>query len=107
LRALAVTGDRRLPSLPDVPTTVELGYPEVVFNPWSTVVMPKGVPQPVADRFIAAFAETMKEPATIKYFEDTGSPVLPPLPGDKLTGFFISETAKMKAIIEKAKIPVE
>ena len=107
LRALVVTGEKRLPSLPDVPTTVELGYPEIVFNPWSTVVMPKGVPKAVADKFIAAFAETMKEPAIVKYYEETGSPVLPPLPGDKLTEFFISESTKMKAIIEKAKIPVE
>lgn len=107
LRPLAVSGTKRLPSLPDVPTTVELGYPQIVFYPWSTVVMPKGVPQPVADKFIAAFAEVMKEPATIEYYEKNGSQVLPPLPGDKLTEFLVSETAKMKAIIEKAKIPVE
>jgi tripartite-type tricarboxylate transporter receptor subunit TctC len=107
LRALAVSGTERLPSLPDVPTTAEVGYPDIVFNPWSTVVMPKGVPKQVADKFIAAFAEVMKEPATIKYYADTGSTILPPMPGEKLTEFFISESRKMKAIIEKAKIPIE
>jgi tripartite-type tricarboxylate transporter receptor subunit TctC len=107
LRAIAVSGTKRLPSLPDVPTTVELGYPGIVFNPWSTVVMPKGVPQPIVDKFVAAFAEVMKEPATIKYYEDTGSTILPPMTGEKLTEFLISEAAKNKAIIERAKIPIE
>jgi tripartite-type tricarboxylate transporter receptor subunit TctC len=107
LRAIAVSGTKRLPSLPDVPTTTELGYPQIVFNPWSTVVMPKGVPQPVVDKFVAAFAEVMKEPATIKYYEDTGSTILPPMTGEKLTEFLLSEAAKNKAIIERAKIPIE
>lgn len=107
LRALATTAATRLPSLPDVPTTAELGYPQITFNPWGTVVMPKGVPKPIADKFIAAFAEVMKEPATIEYYEKTGSQVLPPLPGEKLREFFISESKKMKMIVEKAKIPVE
>lgn len=107
LRALATTAATRLSGLPDVPTTAELGYPQITFNPWGTVVMPKGVPKPVADKFISAFAEVMKEPATIEYYERNGSQVLPPLPGEKLREFLISESAKMKAIVEKAKIPIQ
>ncbi|WP_160170451.1 tripartite tricarboxylate transporter substrate binding protein [Afipia sp. P52-10] len=107
LRPLAVNSDRRLPGLPDVPSVVELGYPQAVFSSWSTVVMPKGVPKDITDKFIKAFGETMADPATAAYFEQTGGQMLPPLPGEKLTEFLKSETTKMKAIIEKAKIPVE
>lgn len=107
LRGLIVTSDQRLSSLPDVPTATDLKYPNMVFNPWSTVVMPKNAPKNVSDKLIAAFAETLKEPATLKYFETTGSQALPPLPGEKLTSFFESESAKLKGIVEKAKIPIE
>jgi tripartite-type tricarboxylate transporter receptor subunit TctC len=45
-RALAVTSAKRLPSLPDVPTMAELGYPQVVVSNWLGLVGPKGMPPP-------------------------------------------------------------
>jgi tripartite-type tricarboxylate transporter receptor subunit TctC len=71
------------------------------------MLMPKDVPKPAADKFMAAFAELMKNPARVQYFEKNGSQVLPPLPGKKLREFLVSESAKMKAVVEKAKIPIE
>jgi hypothetical protein len=35
----------------------------------------------------------MKDPATVQYFEKNGSQVLPPLPGEKLREFLVSESA--------------
>jgi tripartite-type tricarboxylate transporter receptor subunit TctC len=107
LRPLAVSGPTRLPSLPNVPTVAELGYPNAVFISWAAVVMPKGVPQPIADKFTAAFARTMKDPDLIKYYEGQGAQILPPMPGEKLTEFFKAEQEKIKLIVERAKIPVE
>ncbi len=47
LRALAVTGRNRLPSLPNVPTIAESGVPKFEFNSWVGIVAPAGTPQPV------------------------------------------------------------
>src|SRR5207302_5499090 len=45
LRALAVSSKRRSPALPDVPTTTESGYPEVVGESWFAAVVPTGPPR--------------------------------------------------------------
>ncbi len=50
LRALAVTGDRRIPALPDVPTLAEAGLPGVVITGWHGVFAPSGVPAETMDR---------------------------------------------------------
>jgi len=46
LRALAGWGDKRVASLPDVPTFKELGYPEAEFYIWAGLFAPKGTPEP-------------------------------------------------------------
>ncbi len=47
LRALAVTGKARAPTLPDVPTMAEAGFPEVVGATWTAVVAPAGTPKDI------------------------------------------------------------
>ncbi len=44
LRALAIGSARRAPSAPDVPTTAELGMPQVLANNWYGLVAPSGIP---------------------------------------------------------------
>jgi tripartite-type tricarboxylate transporter receptor subunit TctC len=69
--------------------------------------MPKDTPKPIVDKFTAAFAETMKDPAVLKYFADTGSQMFPPLYNEKFGEWLTKENAKIKGLVEKAKIPVE
>lgn len=53
LRVLAVTGKERLPSLPDVPTTAEVGYPKVDATSWFALFAPTATPKAVVDRLVA------------------------------------------------------
>ncbi len=52
IRALAYTGPKRSPDLPDVPTMTESGYPEVGFDPdvWMGVLAPAGTPAAIVDK---------------------------------------------------------
>ena len=50
LRALATVAPRRIPTFPDVPTLVQLGYANVAVSPWDGVVVPTGTPKEVITR---------------------------------------------------------
>ena len=52
IRAVAYTGSQRSPDLPDVPTMIESGYPQVGFNPdvWMGILAPAGTPTAIVDK---------------------------------------------------------
>jgi tripartite-type tricarboxylate transporter receptor subunit TctC len=50
LRALAVMSPRRLSFVPEVPTTAELGMPELMLESWYGLVAPAGTPKEIIDR---------------------------------------------------------
>ena len=62
LRALAVTSAQRLPALPDVPTFIELGYPNVNVQTFAGVVAPAGTPKDVIDKLHKAVAAAVRDP---------------------------------------------
>ena len=62
VRPLVVFGTERLAALPDVPTTVELGYPDMVMENWYGLLGPAGLPRDVAAKLEAAALTAIKSP---------------------------------------------
>lgn len=60
LKALAMADDRRLPQLPNVPTTAEVGLPRLQATFWSAVVAPAGTPASTISKLNAAINEILK-----------------------------------------------
>ena len=54
VRPLAVSGARRSPGFPDLPTVAEAGVPGYAAPTWSGVIAPAGVPRPIIDKLNAA-----------------------------------------------------
>jgi len=64
VRALAVTGERRSSSLPEVPTLIEAGVPGYEVNAWSGIITTAGVPRPVLDKLNATANKAILVPET-------------------------------------------
>jgi len=62
VRALAVTGEKRALSLPEVPTLIEAGVPGYEVNAWSGIITTAGVPRAVLDKLNAAVNRAILEP---------------------------------------------
>jgi tripartite-type tricarboxylate transporter receptor subunit TctC len=62
LRALAVTAKTRVPELPNIPTTAELGFPDASFEVWFGAFAPAGVPQSAVQVLVPAVEKTFKSP---------------------------------------------
>ena len=72
VRALAVTSAARAPTLPEVPTMTEAGYPAIQVETWYGLFGPRGLPAPVVARMAAATRAALGSPAIRAAWEANG-----------------------------------
>jgi len=73
IKALAVTGSKRSPALPDVPTVSESILPGYELTAWFGIFAPAGTPQAVVDKLAADIERVLRMPALVKQFESLGT----------------------------------
>lgn len=106
MRAVAVLGSTRTPSLPDVPTMQELGYKGFAFNGWLGILAPAGTPQAVIDRLHKEIAEAVKSPeiqALYARLGMEGTVLSPRAYGEEMK----KDMAKYSAVAQQARIEKE
>ncbi|PWC27273.1 Bug family tripartite tricarboxylate transporter substrate binding protein [Teichococcus aestuarii] len=84
MRALAVTGAQRWPTLPDVPTMAEAGMEDFVITSWGAFVAPAGTPRPIVDKMNAALREIAADEALKQRFLQAGGTPLWSTPEDAI-----------------------
>src|SRR5215468_2820587 len=77
LQALAVSGSARASALPDVPTTVEAGYPNSEYNFWAGVFAPAKTPADIRAKLHAEIAKALQNPATREKLLGLGADPMP------------------------------
>jgi len=98
-KALAVTSAKRAPSLPDVPTTAEVGYPKVISDNWYGLVAPAATPPGVLKRIHDAAVAALHSPALLEQFARVSGIVFPSTPAE-YAAFLAEEQARWSAIIK-------
>lgn len=81
VRALAVTTPVRVPQLPEVPTLMESGYPDIDISTWYAVIAPVGTPAPMVERLHTEYVRVALMPETQQFLATQGLIYLPNDPG--------------------------
>jgi len=106
LRALAVLGPKRAPAVPDVPTIVEAGLPEVQGITFNGLFAPKDTPPAAIDKLSAAIRAALEKKEVVAKLGDLGSEARGSTP-QEFTKFLADETEKWTDVMQKANIKVQ
>ena len=98
LRALAITSAKRSDALPDVPTTAELGLPNVTSDNWYGLVVPAATPADVQKRIHAAAVAALRSPQVVEQFAKVSGVAAPGTPQD-YAAFLAAEQAKWEKVV--------
>ena len=106
LTALAVTTEKRLPAIADVPTVIEAGFPHLAVLNWWGMAAPAGTPAPVIGLLNQALAEALRDPLVIERFAASGL-LVPTQTRDQFSASLKSEAALWSEVIQCGKIVAE
>lgn len=106
IKGYAITSKKRVPTLPDVPTSAEAGLPAFDVTTWYGLYAPRGTPKPVIDTLVASLKTALKDPALVSRFAELS---MAPVEEDRATpealeAFLKAEIVKWGRVIKAAGI---
>lgn len=106
VRALAVTGKKRSPAVPNIPTLAESGLPDYEATGWTGIVAPAGTPPAVITKLNASIVQAIKSPDIQQAFAKQAAEPVGSTP-EEFAAFIRKETDKWGKTIRAAGISAE
>jgi len=107
VRALAVTGEKRISALPDVPTMIEAGVPGFVADAWFGVLAPAATPPDIVSKLNIDIGSALKVPEVAERVSLQGSAVIIGGSSEQFGAFIRSEIAKWSAVVKSSGAKVD
>ncbi len=107
LIGLAVTGAKRSPALPKVPTIAESGYPGYAADGWLGFFFPAGTPAEIVARLEREIKAVLALPEVSGQLEKVGMDVEPSPSSDAFQAVIRADVAKWKKVVQEAKIQLQ
>ena len=106
LLALAVCTQKRTASLPDVPTTIELGYPDSDYIFWMGMFVPAKTDRAIVEKLRAGTQQALADPAVVDKLKPQGMEPMPLSPAE-FDALIKKEVAQNIALVKTAGIKIE
>jgi tripartite-type tricarboxylate transporter receptor subunit TctC len=106
LRPIALGAPERAPTAPDVPTTAEVGMPDLLIENWYGMIAPAGTPEKIVVTLNRVANEAMSDPAVKQKLADQGLTVAGDTP-EHFRRFIETEVKKWAGVIKDAGVPTE
>lgn len=106
LKAIAVSGSKRSPAFPNVPTVIESGVPGYVVIGWFGLMVPKGTPKTIVNQLHAATVKAVNSPDTRQQLMQVGADPAPNSP-EEFGRFVRQEYERYGKLIREAGIKLE
>jgi tripartite-type tricarboxylate transporter receptor subunit TctC len=102
VKGIVIMTKERSPALPNLPTALEQGVPNIEAYTWSAIFLPKNAPQAVVTKLNGAMVQAMKTPAVRDALQQAGAEVVP---DDRTTPQYLGQF--LKSEIEKWAAPIK
>lgn len=107
LRALAVLADKRLPTLPDIPTFAEAGFADAQVMSWYTIAVRAGTPPPIVERLHASAMKALESPETRDRLTKAGCEVPASRTPAEVKAMWQADDARYGKLVKEAGIKGE